>query len=170
MERWQRIDIAADGEARELLRLCCGAPAWIERMLGRRPFGRREEAVSAARDIWFELPADQWREAFAHHPRIGDVDALRRKFATSAPLSEREQAGVTAAPPAVLQALLDGNRAYEARFGHIFIVCATGKTAEEMLAMLNARLKNDPESEIRIAAEEHARICELRLLQECGPA
>jgi 2-oxo-4-hydroxy-4-carboxy-5-ureidoimidazoline decarboxylase len=166
MERWQRISVAADGEARELLRLCCGASAWIEQMLALRPYADREEVLNAARDIWFALSPDQWREAFAHHPRIGDVDSLRRKFPSSAPLSEREQAGVNAAPPAVLRALLDGNRVYEARFGHIFVVCASGKTADEMLAMLNARLTNDQAVETRIAAEEHARICELRLLQE----
>jgi 2-oxo-4-hydroxy-4-carboxy-5-ureidoimidazoline decarboxylase len=133
-------------------------------MLARRPFADREQVLNAARDIWFALSPDEWREAFAHHPRIGDIESLRRKFATSAPLSAREQAGVNAAPAAVVQALLDGNRVYEARFGHVFIVCATGKTAEEMLAMLNARLKNPPDEESRIAGEEHAKICELRLV------
>jgi 2-oxo-4-hydroxy-4-carboxy-5-ureidoimidazoline decarboxylase len=166
MERWQRINVATESDAREQLRLCCGASAWIEQMLALRPYADRERVLTAARDIWFALSPDQWRQAFAHHPRIGDVDSLRRKFASTAPLSEREQAGVNAAPAPVLQALLEGNRVYEARFGHIFIVCATGKTADEMLTMLNARLKNDPAVETRIAAEEHARICELRLLQE----
>ena len=163
MERWQEINEAADGDARELLRACCGAPAWIEQMLAARPFASREAALAAARRIWFSLPADAWREAFAHHPRIGDVESLQRKFAPSAHLSRREQSGVNAATPDVLQALLDGNRAYEARFGHIFIVCATGKSAGEMLALLNARLLNTPEEELRIAAEEHAKICGLRL-------
>ena len=163
MERWQQISGGPDSDARELLRVCCGAPAWIERMLAARPFTSREEALNAARAIWFALSPDEWREAFAHHPRIGDVDSLQRKFAASAPLSEREQSAVSVAQSEVLQSLLEGNRAYEARFGHIFIVCATGKSADEMLALLKARLSNEPGEELRIAAEEHAKICELRL-------
>ena len=163
MERWQRIDSAPELEARELLQTCCGAARWIDRMMTRRPFGTRETALGAARDEWFALSPNDWIEAFNHHPRIGDREALRRKYAATRTLSEREQAGVSEASEAVLGALLEGNREYEARFGYIFIVCATGKSAEEMLELLRKRLNNDPETEIRIAAEEHAKICALRL-------
>ena len=163
MEFWQRIDASHRDEARELLRGCCGSTRWIERMVAVRPFGSAENALRAAREEWFALTPGDWREAFAHHPRIGDVEALRTKYAPTRTLSEQEQSAVTAAPDEVLQALADANRAYENRFGYIFIVCATGKTAEQMLAILRSRLANDPEVEIRIAAEEHARICELRL-------
>jgi 2-oxo-4-hydroxy-4-carboxy-5-ureidoimidazoline decarboxylase len=169
MERWRRIDAAPEHEARDLLRTCCGATRWIERMLARRPFGSRDVALRVARDEWFALSPEDWIEAFSHHPRIGDVDSLRRKFAATRALSEREQSGVSGASEAVLGALLDGNREYEARFGYIFIVCATGRTAEEMLTLLRARLGNDPEAEIRIAAEEHAKICELRLSSPALP-
>lgn len=168
MERWRRIDLAGEAEARELLRVCCGAGRWIDRMLDRRPFGSAERAIAAAREAWFSLSPEDWREAFAHHPRIGDGESLGKKFAPdAAALSSREQAGVKAASRDTLEALVDGNRAYEARFGYIFIVCATGKSAGEMLALLRTRLSNDPEDEIRIAAEEHMKICELRL---CGDA
>ena len=166
MERWRRIDSAPEQEARDLLWTCCGSSRWVERMLARRPFGSRETALDVAREEWFALTRAEWIQAFSHHPRIGDRDALRRKFAATGALSEREQAGVSGASDETLAALLDGNREYETRFGYIFIVCATGKSADEMLALLRARLKNDPETEIGIAAEEHARICELRLLQE----
>ena len=166
MERWRRIDSAAPDEARELLRACCAAPRWIERMLARRPFASAERVLAAARDEWFALPPDEWRGAFAHHPRIGDVEALKKKFAATRALSTQEQAGVDAAPPELLEALLAANRQYEARFGYIFIVCATGKTAAEMLDLLRARLGNAPETEILIAAEEHAKICALRLTGE----
>lgn len=132
-------------------------------MLASRPFGTRDACLRAARDEWFTLSPSDWTEAFAHHPRIGDVESLRKRFGASSQLSQREQAGVGGASPDTLQALLDGNRAYEARFGFIFIVCATGKSADDMLALLQARLENDPETELRVAAEEHARICELRL-------
>lgn len=165
MERWRRIDAASDDEARALLAMCCGAPRWVERMASRRPYSSREHALQAARDEWFALSEAEWREAFAHHPRIGDIEGLRRKFAPTRALSEREQSGVSGASQDALAALLEGNGEYEARFGYIFIVCATGRSAEEMLSLLRARLHNAPALEIRIAAEEHAKICEHRLLQ-----
>ncbi len=163
MERWRRIDAAADADARALLQICCGATRWIDRMMARRPFGSQAAALAAARDEWFALSEEDWREAFGHHPRIGDRDALRRRFAARDPAG-LEQSGVDAASEAVLTALAEANRAYEERFGYIFIVCATGRTAEEMLALLRTRLGNNPQTEIRVAAGEHAKICELRLL------
>ena len=164
MERWQRINSAGVEDAREQLRVCCGAARWIDGMLAARPFASRDEALAAARSIWFALSPDDWREAFAHHPRIGDLESLARRFTPSGALSAREQSGVSGAAEDVLVALLEGNRRYEERFGHIFIVCATGKSAEEMLALLRTRLENAPDEELRIAAEEHAKICELRLV------
>jgi 2-oxo-4-hydroxy-4-carboxy-5-ureidoimidazoline decarboxylase len=166
MERWQRINAAADGKARELLGECCAAARWIDRMCARRPFATRAEALAAAREEWFALSEEEWREAFAHHPRIGDVEALSRKLASAGTLSQREQSAVGTASTDVLAALVQANRAYEERFGYIFIVCATGKSAEEMLAILKARLGNRSEDESRVAAEEHARICDLRLAGE----
>ena len=147
-----------------MLRVCCGSARWIERLLAERPFGSSERALRVARDAWFSLEPSDWQEAFAHHPRIGDVAALRERFAATGSLSEKEQAGVIDAAANTLGALLEGNRAYEARFGYIFIVCASGKTAAEMLDILRGRLGNEPADELRIAAEEHAKICEQRLL------
>lgn len=164
MEPWQRLDEADAGEARRLLTACCGGRRWVEVMLARRPFGSAEELLAGARQAWFALSADDWREAFTHHPRIGDRQALRERFAATAHLSEREQGGVEGASAAVLDRLADANRRYEKRFGYIFIVCATGKSAAGMLALLEARLTNDPETEIQIAAAEQARITELRLM------
>jgi 2-oxo-4-hydroxy-4-carboxy-5-ureidoimidazoline decarboxylase len=164
MERWQRIDRAPASEAGRELRICCAALRWIDRMLSRRPFGSADAARTAGRQEWFALSPEEWKEAFAGHPRIGDVRALRSKFAgASAATSAREQSGVAGADDALLHALLDGNRQYEARFGYIFIICATGRTAEQVLASLRGRLANLPPQEIRIAAEEHAKICDLRL-------
>ena len=132
-------------------------------MLGRRPFLNREALLAAARGEWFALSPADWREAFTHHPRIGDRASLRWRFAATRHLSEKEQAGVAGATEDVLAALAEANAAYESKFGYIFIVCATGRSAAEMLAMLTTRLGNDADTEIRIAAEEHARITELRL-------
>ena len=133
-------------------------------MLARRPFATRERLLDAARQEWWGLPPADWGEAFSAHPRIGDREALRRRFAATRQLSEREQAGIDGAPDELLAALEGANAAYEARFGHLFIICAAGRTAEEMLAALRARLNNDPADEFHIAAEEQAKITELRLL------
>jgi len=132
-------------------------------MMTRRPFGSTDALLASARDVWDALTPDDWREAFSHHPKIGDRASLEARFPATHHLSEREQAGVTNAAPDVLDALADANRAYEARFGYIFIVCVTGKTASEMLAMVRERLGNDHGTEIRIAANEQARITALRL-------
>jgi len=132
-------------------------------MMARRPFGSADALQTAARDVWAALTPDDWREAFRHHPRIGDRASLRAKFAATRHLAEREQSGVDGAPDDVIDALAEANRAYEARFGYIFIVCATGKSASEMLAILRSRLQNDPATEIGIAAEEQAKITEIRI-------
>jgi 2-oxo-4-hydroxy-4-carboxy-5-ureidoimidazoline decarboxylase len=132
-------------------------------MASRRPFPSEADLFTAAEHVWRGLAREDWLEAFATHPRIGDVDSLRKKFAATAAWSAREQAGVAGASEEVLLALAEGNRAYEAKFGYLFIVCATGKTAEEMLALLHQRLGNTPEEELLNAANEQAKITRLRL-------
>ena len=164
MEPWQTLDNAPADDARRMLTACCGASRWVERLLGHRPFGSNDRLLRAARDEWFALTPADWREAFSHHPRIGDREELGARFPATAHLSQREQAGVDGAGHDVLDALADANRAYEDRFGHIFIVCATGKTAEEMLALLRERQQNDPADEIRVAAAEQAKITRIRLM------
>jgi len=136
-------------------------------MLALRPFGATDVLLSAARREWFALTPEDWKEAFAHHPKIGDREALRARFPVTHHFSEREQAGMGTAPDPdqIIEALAQGNAAFERRFGYIFIVCATGKSAKEMLDLLTARLQNDPVTEVRIAAEEQAKITELRLKQ-----
>jgi 2-oxo-4-hydroxy-4-carboxy-5-ureidoimidazoline decarboxylase len=163
MEPWRRFDEADVAGARELLRACCGSTRWVERMVARRPFGDQPSLLGAARDEWFALGAEDWREAFAHHPKIGGREALERPFAATRHLSAREQKGVEGAGADVLTALADANQIYEQTFGYIFIVCASGRSAEEMLALLGARLGNDPDTEIRVAASEQADITALRL-------
>ncbi len=147
-----------------MLLSCCGSTQWVDRMLTRRPFRTQEDLIAAAREEWFALTKDDWLEAFRQHPKIGDRETLRQRFPATHHLSAREQAGVSGASDEVLDALAEANRAYQARFGFIFIVCATGRSADEMLGMLRERLGNDPTCEIRIAAEEQAKITALRLL------
>lgn len=147
----------------ELLR-CCGARRWAEAMAARRPFASLQALQQAASEVWWALERADWLEAFAAHPRIGDLQRLRERFAgRGGSWSEGEQAGVQGAPEALLQELMAGNREYERRFGHIFIVCASGRTAAELLQALRARLANDPETELRLAAAEQDRITRLRL-------
>jgi 2-oxo-4-hydroxy-4-carboxy-5-ureidoimidazoline decarboxylase len=163
MESSPAIDRAPLAEASRMLHACCGSTAWVDRMLARRPFGSRETLLAAAREVWTGLSADDWREAFAHHPRIGDRESLAKRFPATHHLSSREQSAVADAGHDVLDSLAAENERYLRRFGYIFIVCATGRTAHEMLTMLRARLGNPPEIEIQIAAEEQMKITELRL-------
>jgi 2-oxo-4-hydroxy-4-carboxy-5-ureidoimidazoline decarboxylase len=149
--------------AREAFERCCGASRWIGAMVAARPFADRATLFAAAEWGFTPLDRPDWLEAFAHHPKIGDVSTLRAKFASTAAWAASEQRGATAAAEATLEALAEGNRAYEQRFGYIFIVCATGKSAEEMLGLLRARLGNAPDRELEIAAGEQKKITKLRL-------
>jgi len=153
----------APDDARAALLRCCGSRRWAERMLARRPFASPSELFAAGAEVWAGLGREDALEAFASHPQIGDVEGLRKKFSTTADWAAHEQAGVAGADDDVLRQLADGNRRYEERFGYIFIVCATGKSAAEMLDILNARLRNPPEQELAIAATEQAKITRLRL-------
>jgi 2-oxo-4-hydroxy-4-carboxy-5-ureidoimidazoline decarboxylase len=170
MEPSTRIDDASPDRARALLQACCGSTRWVQRMLALRPFGTTEILLSAACREWFSLTPEDWKEAFAQHPKIGDREALRARFPATHQLSEREQAGLGPASEQTIEALAEGNAAYERRFGYIFIVCATGKSAGEIVDLLTARLQSDPGAEVCIAAEEQAKITELRLkqLHYCG--
>ena len=162
MARSHELDTASDADARDLLTRACGASRWVDRMMARRPFGGDARLLRAARIEWFGLTEADWLEAFSHHPQIGDR-ALAARFPTTHDLLAKEQAGVARAGDEVLSALADANQAYLDRFGFIFIVCATGKTAEEMLQLLRDRLPHDRATELRIAAEEQAKITALRL-------
>jgi 2-oxo-4-hydroxy-4-carboxy-5-ureidoimidazoline decarboxylase len=163
MAPWRRLDEAGGAEARAWLWTCCGSARWVERMERRRPFGDQAALLSSAAEVWWGLGPDDWREAFAQHPKIGDRDALERRFATTAHLSADEQRGLDGARSDVLTALSEANGLYEETFGYIFIVCAKGRSAETMLALLRDRLSNDPAVEIRVAASEQAAITRLRL-------
>lgn len=158
------LDALSETEAREALTRCCGARRWVDGMLARRPFAKRDALLRAADEVWGALSPDDQREAFAHHPRIGaDRAALRARFGATARWSSEEQAGVQGARDETLARLAAGNLAYEARFGFVFLICATGLSADAMLAALASRLQNAPAEELTIAAAEQAKITRLRL-------
>lgn len=150
-------------EATAAMLRCCGSGRWAGRVLARRPYGSFEDLLIAADESFAELDPPDWLEAFSHHPKIGDLESLRTKFATTATWASGEQAGVSMARETTLAALAEGNRAYEEKFGYIFIVCATGRSADEMLDALERRLPNEPEDELQAAAAEQMKITHLRL-------
>lgn len=162
------FDALSPYEASVLLETCCGASAWVEGMTLRRPFGTLHVLLHTAEELWWSLTPDDWREAFDHHPRIGEQSAAAPQSAQAQGWSADEQRGATSAGEDVRRELAEGNREYERRFGHIYLVCATGKSAEEMLALLRTRLTNDPAAELRVAAGEQAKITRLRLEKMFG--
>lgn len=150
-------------EAKAEFMRCCGSTRWAEAMARARPFKTESAVFSEAGWLWSQTSAEDWREAMSHHPRIGDVSKLRERFKASGAWSEQEQKGVQGAGEEVLQGLADGNREYEERFGFIFLICATGKSAQEILEQLRERMNNPPALELRIAAGEQAQITRIRL-------
>jgi len=150
-------------QLKEELLKCCGSSAWVNKMLPFFPADDLVELLEDAEEQWYQCNEDDWKEAFAHHPKIGDINSLKKMFASTAQWASGEQSGVSEASQRTLESLAKGNDDYEKKFGYIFIVCATGKTADKMLALLEARLKNNPAEEIEIAADEQNKITKLRL-------
>ncbi|MCA9582636.1 MAG: 2-oxo-4-hydroxy-4-carboxy-5-ureidoimidazoline decarboxylase [Myxococcales bacterium] len=164
MSQLQALNCADAEEACDLLRRCCGAERWVLAMEEGRPYRDVEHLVAHGHMAWATMTPQDVLEALDHHPRIGtDLEQLRQKFGSTADWAAGEQAGAQVASEEVLRALRDGNERYEQRFGHIFVVCATGQTAEGMLDALRSRLDHGPEEELKIAAGEQAKILEIRL-------
>jgi 2-oxo-4-hydroxy-4-carboxy-5-ureidoimidazoline decarboxylase len=154
--------LAGESAARELLR-CCDSARWARLMAVARPFPSADAMAVAADAIWWSLEPADWLEAFAAHPRIGETGGGRGATREVGEWSASEQAGVAEAAEEPRRRLAAANRDYEARFGYIFVVCATGKTAGAMLDLLDRRLRNDPHEELLVAAEEQRKITRLRL-------
>ncbi|HET9953768.1 MAG TPA: 2-oxo-4-hydroxy-4-carboxy-5-ureidoimidazoline decarboxylase [Polyangiaceae bacterium] len=152
----------ADAE-RELLR-CCGSTRWAQNVAAQRPFSSLAALHEAAQRCWCEASETDCREAFSHHPQIGaNLEELRKKFAPTASLSAAEQAGAAHASETTLFELRELNLRYLERYGYIFIICASGRSAEQMLEALRARLDNEPDRELVLAAAEQGKIMHLRL-------
>jgi OHCU decarboxylase len=165
LARWNRLPI---DEAMKAILPCCGSQAWAQRMVARRPFGDEAALVVASDETWRNLTRSEWIEAFQSHPRIGESRASQSLPGQSPPAqsvawSALEQRSVESAEADTKVALADANREYERRFNRIFIVCATGKSAPEILESLRRRLKNDAETELHEAAEQQRQITEIRL-------
>jgi 2-oxo-4-hydroxy-4-carboxy-5-ureidoimidazoline decarboxylase len=160
LARWNSLDPAA--AAREALP-CCGSQAWAGALASRRPIADEASLMEASAGIWLALPPQAWQEAFDSHPRIGQRHAQAHATGESLRWSAQEQSTALPKDEAVRLELDEANRRYEQKFGRIFIVCATGKTPAELLAILEARMKNDAATELRVAAEQQRQITQLRL-------
>jgi 2-oxo-4-hydroxy-4-carboxy-5-ureidoimidazoline decarboxylase len=146
-----------------VLMKCSGSPVWCEQMTQLRPFSNAEDLLEKSGRAWEKLSTQDWLDAFSSHPKIGDVESLRSKFGSTAAWASGEQSGVYSTSEETLKSLAEGNAKYEERFGHIFIVFASGKSAEEMLSILKGRLGNSPEVELSICGVEHKKITQLRI-------
>ena len=142
---------------------CCTSSVWGERMVSSRPFTSEKKLKESANTIWQSLEETDFLEAFEGHPKIGDVNSLRAKYANTKELAGNEQGLVKQANDDVLEVLAQGNSDYEQKFGFIFIICATGKSAKEMSDLLQARLPKTKEQEFVNAAEEQRKIFQLRI-------
>jgi len=162
-EELERLNQASREIAQARFLDCCGSQKWAQAMNEARPFADVAALLEKAGQIWRSLDAEDWLEAFAAHPKIGARKAAPKQQAQSAEWSRGEQSGAHSAADSILDALAEANRLYEEKFGYIFIVCATGKSAEEMLEICRGRLNNDVDSELPIAAEEQRKITEIRL-------
>ncbi|MBL4715728.1 MAG: OHCU decarboxylase [Bacteroidetes bacterium] len=159
----KRFNNLNERERRDALSNCCGATHWVDKMLTSAPVEKLELLLELSDKNWYDCTESDWLEAFTHHPKIGDLKSLENKFALTKEMAGNEQSGINVATENVLIELADYNKRYEDKFGYIFIVCATGKSANEMLELLKSRINNSPEEEIKIAMEEQNKITKLRL-------
>jgi 2-oxo-4-hydroxy-4-carboxy-5-ureidoimidazoline decarboxylase len=160
LQQWNEYDVMT-AEA-EILP-CCGSRAWAQELASLRPFAEPTDLLRRSDKVWAVLDVADWEEAFASHPRIGEQKAPASATAQSAQWSTQEQGSADLSDSQVKQDLKQANAAYEARFGRIYIVCAAGKSAEEMLAILHRRLENGHAAELLEAAEQQRQITQLRL-------
>jgi allantoicase len=142
---------------------CCGSKKWAQEVASSMPFASAVELYEFADKTWAALPREDWLEAFLHHPPIGETKAKAKQSAVASRWSAKEQSSAQKAMPEVLRELAAQNRAYAEKFGYVFLICATGKSSEEILNALRQRLPNEPAAELRIAAEEQRKITRLRL-------
>ena len=165
LAQWNGLE---ERDAAQEILPCCGSRQWAQTLARLRPFHDTANLLEGSDEVWAQLDPRDWDEAFASHPRIGEKKAPAGATAKSGEWSSQEQSGVERASEDVQERLRRGNEEYQRRFGRIYIVCATGKSAEEMLAILRRRLENDDTTELREAAEQQRQISRLRLRKWLG--
>jgi 2-oxo-4-hydroxy-4-carboxy-5-ureidoimidazoline decarboxylase len=160
LARWNSLD--PESATRAILP-CCGSQAWAEALTAKRPYTNEAALLTTSDTIWRSLPEAAWQQAFDSHPRIGQKHAQTHATEASLRWSAQEQRTALSANAAAKLAIEEANRRYEQRFNRIFIVCASGKTTSEILSILEARMNNDPQTELHEAAEQQRQITQLRL-------
>lgn len=159
----ESINNLSQSEAQQWFSHCCAAPKWYEDMANARPFTDIAQMKQVAAEVWSVCSEPDLLIAFEAHPMIGDVNSLRAKYAATKNIASNEQQGATQANEQTLQALADANHQYLAKHGFIFIICATGLSANTMLNALMQRINNSTAREIQLAAAEQIKITLLRL-------
>jgi allantoicase len=159
----EQINNLPAAAARKALLNCCGSITWADQMISRRPFAEDAKLFASADEIWTRLDRSEWLRAIRHHPPIGGRRGNSKQSGTARKWSAGEQSAAQTSPPEALAVLHAANQAYHATFGYVFLICATGKSGDEILQSLRQRLANDPETELRVAAEEMRKIIRLRL-------
>jgi OHCU decarboxylase len=167
--RLDQLNSLSPAQAEAEFLKCCGSTRWAQAMTAIRPFKSIDDLLAKADSVWWSLDQEDWLEAFRSHPKIGEKKAAAAQSEQAQSWSAQEQSATSGAATEVMRALAEGNREYEQRFGFIYIVCATGKSSEELLNILNIRLENDAEIELRNAAEEQRKITRLRLENLLNP-
>jgi 5-hydroxyisourate hydrolase/2-oxo-4-hydroxy-4-carboxy-5-ureidoimidazoline decarboxylase len=153
-------------EAAVLLQTCCGSALWVSEVLTQFPFESEKELIKIADNAWYnKCKQAVWLEAFTHHPKIGDTKSLTEKYASTQHFADSEQVAVKTASEDTITQLAQLNELYEAKFGFIFIVCATNKSADEMLRLITDRITNSHDEELLIAMGEQHKITIIRLQQ-----
>jgi 2-oxo-4-hydroxy-4-carboxy-5-ureidoimidazoline decarboxylase len=160
LTQWNSLDQDAAAEA---VLPCCGSRAWAAELAAKRPLADEAALLAASSAVWLGLPEQAWQEAFDSHPRIGEQKAQKHATAASLHSSAQEQLVALSTDESAKVALKEANHRYEERFGRIFIICASGRSASEILAALEVRMSNDEATEIREAAEQQRQITALRL-------
>lgn len=160
LARWNNL---SPEKAAEAILPCCASTAWARGMAARRPIHDEASLLAACDEVWNNLRKADWMEAFRSHPRLGESQPPASASPQSAQWSGPEQHNLRAADKEVQLALAEANRTYEKRFNRIFIACATGKSALEILEILQRRLKNDPKTELHETAEQQRQIAQIRL-------
>ena len=155
-------ELSRDDAEAELLK-CCGSTRWASAMTAARPFANNDALFAKADELWWSLSAEDWLEAFRAHPKIGEKKAATAQSEQARAWSAQEQSGIADASSQMKDEFERLNREYEDRFGFIFIVCASGRSSEVIRSILNSRIDNDRDTELRIAAEEQRKITRLRL-------
>lgn len=158
-----KLNTLTKTQAQQALMHCCAAPNWVAGMLKALPFENKQQVFECAQNVWEGLTEPDYLAAFEGHPQIGDLSTLSKKYAATAQKAGHEQAGMNKANEQTLQTMIALNKQYLTKFGFIFIVCASGKTAEQMLTLLEQRINNTRMTELNIAASEQAKITKIRL-------